>query len=269
VVLWHGMGDSCCQPESMGKVTEFIRSRLPGIYVHSIRTADDESADRKSSFFGSVNDQVDKVCRQLQAIPELRGGFNAIGFSQGGLFMRGYVQRCNQPPVHSLVTFGSPHMGVAEVPGCQGQNTLWCSLMRSIVRGQAYSYWAQHNVVQAQYLKLLGKMDEYLESSQFLADVNNEREAKNATYAEQLSKLERLVLVRFTNDTMVTPSATSWFGYYDQNGDAVLPMDKQPIYTDDWIGLRKLDQADRIVFKETEGQHVSSNSDDTFQTFFI
>jgi triacylglycerol esterase/lipase EstA (alpha/beta hydrolase family) len=29
---------------------------------------------------------------------------DAIGLSQGGLFMRDYVQRYNQPPVHNLLT---------------------------------------------------------------------------------------------------------------------------------------------------------------------
>ena len=32
--------------------------------------------------------QVDKVCEQLKGIEELSGGYNAIGFSQGGSFLR-------------------------------------------------------------------------------------------------------------------------------------------------------------------------------------
>jgi palmitoyl-protein thioesterase len=54
---------------------------------------------------------VDLVCEQLAKVPELSNGFNAIGFSQGGLFMRAYVERCNQPKVRHLITFGSPHGG--------------------------------------------------------------------------------------------------------------------------------------------------------------
>ena len=37
-------------------------------------------------------------------VPELRNGFNAIGFSQGGLFLRAYVENCNNPRVMNLVT---------------------------------------------------------------------------------------------------------------------------------------------------------------------
>jgi palmitoyl-protein thioesterase len=48
-------------------------------------------------------------------------------------------------------------------------------------------------------------MDEYLTSNIFLPDVNNEREVKNATYADNLASLERLVLYRFEKEYTVVP----------------------------------------------------------------
>lgn len=33
VVLWHGMGDTCCLPTSMGWVKKTIEERVPGVYV--------------------------------------------------------------------------------------------------------------------------------------------------------------------------------------------------------------------------------------------
>ena len=36
VVIWHGMGDSCCNPLSMGTVKSMIEDEVPGIYVHSL-----------------------------------------------------------------------------------------------------------------------------------------------------------------------------------------------------------------------------------------
>ena len=36
VVMWHGMGDSCCNPWSMGAVKRMIQDEVPGIYVHSL-----------------------------------------------------------------------------------------------------------------------------------------------------------------------------------------------------------------------------------------
>ena len=40
--------------------------------------------------------------------------------------------------------------------------------------------------------------DKYVEKSEFLAEINNEKEIKNETYAENLAKLEHFVLVKFT-----------------------------------------------------------------------
>jgi hypothetical protein len=35
-----------------------------------------------------VNAQVAEVCRKLEDMRELEGGFNMVGFSQGGQFLR-------------------------------------------------------------------------------------------------------------------------------------------------------------------------------------
>ena len=80
---------------------------------------DNESQDKRASFFGKINDQVDKVCKDLKLVKGLQNGFNGVGFSQGGLMMRAYLQRCNDPPILNLVTFGSPHAGLQFNRGCK------------------------------------------------------------------------------------------------------------------------------------------------------
>ena len=36
VVLWHGMGDSCCNPLSMGSIKSMIEKNISNIYVKSL-----------------------------------------------------------------------------------------------------------------------------------------------------------------------------------------------------------------------------------------
>lgn len=67
--------------------------------------------------------------------------------SLGGQFLRGYVERYNRPPVRNLITFGSQHMGVADLPGCKPTDFL-CKAARSAARAGVYTNWAQHNLVQ-------------------------------------------------------------------------------------------------------------------------
>lgn len=109
-------------------------------------------------------------------------------------------------------------------------------------------------------------MEKYLDSNHFLADINNERPlSRNQTYASNLASLENLVLVLFTEDTTVIPKESSWFGTYaslDELVDpvaqepAIIPLRQQPLYTEDWIGLKKLDLEDRIKFIACEGGHL-------------
>jgi len=52
-------------------------------------------------------------------------------------------------------------------------------------------------------------LEKYLELSAWLADVNNEREEKNDTYAYHLSSLEKFVMIKFTEEKTVIPPDSS------------------------------------------------------------
>jgi hypothetical protein len=43
--------------------------------------------DIENGFFLNANKQVEEVCKQLANDPELKDGYNALGFSQGGQFL--------------------------------------------------------------------------------------------------------------------------------------------------------------------------------------
>ena len=36
IVLWHGMGDNCCNPFSMGRLKTLLEEQIPGVHVHSL-----------------------------------------------------------------------------------------------------------------------------------------------------------------------------------------------------------------------------------------
>ncbi|XP_061870613.1 palmitoyl-protein thioesterase 1 isoform X3 [Colius striatus] len=80
-------GDSCCNPQSMGYIKRIVEKKIPGIYVLSLKIGNNLVQDVENSFFMNVNDQVREVCRQLAGDPRLKGGYNAMGFSQGGQFL--------------------------------------------------------------------------------------------------------------------------------------------------------------------------------------
>ncbi|XP_053123523.1 palmitoyl-protein thioesterase 1 isoform X2 [Hemicordylus capensis] len=97
LVIWHGMGDSCCNPESMGYIKKIVEEKIPGIYVLSLRIGSNLIEDMENSFFMNVNDQVELVCDKLAKDPKLRDGYNAMGFSQGGQFLLVQAQYWHDP----------------------------------------------------------------------------------------------------------------------------------------------------------------------------
>lgn len=84
--------------------------------------------DRRASFFGLANDQVAAGCDQLAQLANLTDPvlnpsrqFDAIGFSQGGQFLRAVVERCSGAGlggvnVRNLITLGSQHVRALSLP---------------------------------------------------------------------------------------------------------------------------------------------------------
>jgi len=151
-------------------------------------------------------------------------------------------------------------MGVSHFPGCK-PNDIMCSLARSAVRAGVYTSWAQHNIIQAQYFRDQDNIASYLRSNTFLTSINNElEESRNETYARHLLTLSHLVLVLFNNEKTVIPKESAWFGSYAprEPGDplTIVPMRLQPLYVEDWIGLRELDESGRLVMLTCDGEHM-------------
>jgi len=254
VVLWHGMGDSAA---GMVGIANIIKDVIPDIYVHRIMIGGNLIVDTESGFFRDTNRQVREVCQMLAEDPELQGGYNAIGFSQGGQFLRAVAQRCPEPAMRNLITIGAQHQGVFGFPNCPGEMDPFCDIVRDLLNYGAYVDFVQDFLVQAQYWHDPLHFDTYVEKSQFIAEVNNEKAEKNASYAINLANLENFVLVKNNQDSMVEPRESSHFEFYTPGqADVILPLRESPLYTEDRIGLKALDEAGRLVFMSIEGNHL-------------
>ena len=257
IVFWHGLGDSCC--DGISNLTLEMKTWYPKLFTYSIQIGDTLDQDRKSSFFGQINNQVELVCNSLKLVKELKDGFNAIGFSQGGLFLRAYVQRCNDPPVLNLLTFGSPHSGTQYLQGVANikcnQDNLNCQVMKSIIKQGVYWPIVQNKVVPAQYYKNMANLQKYLENSIFLPDINNEIGNINYNYSANINKLESIILVQFNNDHVLDPKESAHFGYYNTNG-VVVGLKDQEWFNRNRLGLKTMLDTNRLKFVELEGKHM-------------
>ncbi|KAI9332837.1 palmitoyl-protein thioesterase 1 [Obelidium mucronatum] len=133
--------------------------------------------------------------------------------------------------------------------------------MRNLFKSGAYLSWIQNRVVQAQYYRDPQNYKKYLEKNIFLPHINNEVEAsRNESYKDNLKALNKLVLIRFSEDTMVVPSESSWFGFFDEEMN-IVQMENQDLYLQDWIGLRWLNEKGRVDRLLQDGKHMQIDED--------
>jgi palmitoyl-protein thioesterase len=265
VVLMHGMGDFAKNPLGMVPIKNKI-AELAKSYVHSVEICSEgklencAAEDQSNGFFMTMDQQVDQFARVVRADPQLKNGFNAMGMSQGNTLIRGYIEMYNDPPVKKFVSLHGPMLGVAGLPRCNMNGTLsWiCKSVDSLAAMGAYTEFVQDHLAQANYLRDPKKLDEYRKGCQFLPYLNNEVDGKqNATLKSNFASLEKLVLVMAEDDTMVQPKVSEHFGFFKDGSETeLITMEDAPWYTENWFGLKDLNEAKKIDFFSTPGDHL-------------
>uniref|UniRef100_A0A8C7TM77 Palmitoyl-protein thioesterase 1 n=1 Tax=Oncorhynchus mykiss TaxID=8022 RepID=A0A8C7TM77_ONCMY len=250
------IGDSCCNPLSMGSIKKMVEETIPGIDVLSLMIGKTVIQDTENGFFMDVNEQVSMVCSQLAQDPKLKDGYNAMGFSQGGQFLRAVAQRCPSPPMKTLISVGGQQQGVYGLPKCPGESSHICDWIRKKLNSGAYTDIVQKHLVQAQYWHDPLNDDLYKKHSLFLADINQER-VVNETYKKNLQLLDKFVMVKFLQDSVVDPADTEWFGFL-KTGQAkeTETLQESVLYKEDRLGLAAMDAAGKLDFLGTEGDHL-------------
>lgn len=249
-------GDTCCNPLSLGGLINLIEKSLPDIYVKSLKIGGSFIEEVENGYFMNANLQVKEACEQIASDPQLSNGYNAIGFSQGAQFLRAVAQRCPEPRMKNLISIGGQHQGIYGLPHCAYPDHKWCNYLRIILNKGAYWGWVQNQFVQAEYWHDPTNEEKYKRLSTFIAEINNELHL-NATYRDNLKKLERLVLVKFESDTMVQPPETEWFGFYTPGQSLnISSLNTLPIYTEDKLGLKELFESGRLDFISVPGDHL-------------
>ena len=121
IVTAHGMGDSCFN-SGMKSVTAAAGKRV-GAYAVCVPTADTTVGDTIDGFLKNMDRSVDAFAERVRKDPKLKGGFNALGLSQGNNVIRGYIAKYNDPPVRTFLSICGCNAGVAacvETKQCVG-----------------------------------------------------------------------------------------------------------------------------------------------------
>jgi palmitoyl-protein thioesterase len=235
IVLLHGIESHMENLEELKFWIQEMFDRL--VYNLELGDGDDYSTDTP------VYTQVDELKNTIYKIPELMKGFDFIGLSQGGLIGRAYVQLYNHLSnyqVNTLITLVTPHGGVYD---------------KNLGFFNFYTKKMQNSLSFSNYWRNPNELIQYLTHSSFLADANNERLNKNETYKKNIMNLENFVMVYSPNDEIIKPPETGIFAIYDKKLHTV-NLKSTELYKKDWLGLKYLDENNKLFFEHTNCTHV-------------
>merc|ERR1712217_320767 len=168
-----------------------------------------------------MDKSVDGFAEKIQADLQLKGGFNAIRFSQG-------------KPLGLI-----------------------CKALAEVLGDLAYNSLVQDILIQADYyrdpVKATGQG--YLKNSQ-LAQWDNENTV-NATYKANFQSVKQYVMVKALEDSMVYPNeGEHWGSIPDGSYGNAQEMKDTKFYKEDLFGLKDVDAAGKIAYETTPGDHL-------------
>jgi palmitoyl-protein thioesterase len=259
-VTGHGMGDSCFEP-GFASVTRAIAKRT-GSYAKCIPTGGNIITDTINGYLMNMDKSVDVFAEKIQADPNLKGGFNAIGFSQGNSLIRGYIEKYNDPPVNTFISVHGTVMGVSALPGCFSQGKplgLVCKAVAEGLGDLAYNSVVQGILFQAGYYRDPARTSSqaYLKHSQIAKWNNEDSTSINATYTSNFAKVKKFAMVKALKDSMVFPNeGEHWGSEPDGSFGTPLEMKDTKFYKDNLFGLKDADAANKIFYETTPGDHL-------------
>lgn len=265
LVFLHGMGDSCFNT-GMKSITEESGEYL-GVYSTCIPTGDDKREDTLNGFFMDMDTSVDVFAEKVRADAQLAGGFNCVGLSQGNNICRGYIQKYNDPPVNTHLSIHGPVVGVAALPHCypDGNYGDLCEEISNVLADIAYTQPMQDFLFQADYFRDVNYVntEEYKKYSQ-MAEWNQEGDTTDTAIKTNFAKTNTFAMIKANEDSVVVPREGEWWGAFDTDFETILTMKETAWYKDDTFGLRTADEAGKIFFNSTQGNHLDFSDEELY-----
>ncbi|XP_026884336.2 lysosomal thioesterase PPT2 isoform X2 [Electrophorus electricus] len=253
VVVVHGLFDSSAD---FTDLNQFINQSHPGTNVSVI-----DLFDRSASLL-PLWKQVEGFKEAIYPIMQNSAdGVNLICYSQGGLICRGILSVLPDHNVHSFISLSSPQAG--QYGDTDYLKYLFPKFVKSNIYRVCYTSLGQRISI-CNYWNDPHHREMYVNSSDYLALLNNERPHPNSTvWKENFLRIKKLVLIGGPDDGVIMPWQSSHFGFYDDN-ETVVEMKYQDAFLRDLFGLKTLYARGDLEMCSVPGvQHVYWHSNET------
>ena len=259
IAIFHGITDSCAMEVTSTLVND-LKNDL-GVHVECIEIGN----GFLDTIFKNLQSQVEEACDKIKSNPNFQSKFNILGISQGSLIGRYIIEKCDiQGQVVKYMSLDGPQMGIGSIPKLTCGT--FCDFLVNITAPQFYKM--QDSIGPAAYFRFKYDQEYYLEHNTFLKMLNNENEVKDKEIYKRFSSLEKVKLIKNKADTVIVPKESSWFEFYDFEGNKIVPLKESQFYIKDFIGLRKLIEEGKVNFVEFTGEHVLYNIVEYWEEIF-
>jgi palmitoyl-protein thioesterase len=244
LVVLHGLESSSIKMEPFCKWL----SESFNLQVFNIEIGNGE----ETSVITSLNKQLDELCETIYKIDKLQDGFNFIGMSQGGLLARGYVERCNLYPVNNLITLVTPHGG---------------EFIKNI-KINMYNSFTQRYFSVANYWRDPIQLESYLKGCLYLPILNNELDTdKSLDQKDKIKSLNNFVMIWSPYDVVLSPPESGKFSFFNANLQ-VIHLEETDLYNKDLLGLKYLNENDRLHMYQTNCSHVDHRNPECYSQLY-
>jgi len=256
IAVFHGITDGC-DYKNTSSLVESLKRDL-GVHVECIEIGN----GFWDTILKSIDFQVEEACKNINANPNFQSDFAILGISQGTLIGRYIIEKCQMTGrVKQYLSLDGPQMGVGMISKLTcGSFCDWlCKLAAPLL------YKLKDKVGPAGYFRYRYDQQYYMEHNTFLKMLNNENDEKDPEIYNRFSSLEKVRFIKSAQDTVIIPKDSSWFSFYDFDGNDIVPLEQSKIYQEDWIGLKKLNEEGKISFYEFKEEHVLYTLDEYFE----
>ncbi|XP_015793430.1 palmitoyl-protein thioesterase 1 [Tetranychus urticae] len=269
VVVWHGAGKSTTPAENTVRSFEKYGAKVKSIQIGT------EEHELDIALHMRMDKQVMNVCRQLTNDPELKNGFALIGHSLGGTAARGLVQMCPELNITDVISMCGPQQGIFGIPNCQIIEDIFtgiCDKLDAVQEAAASIapgldtpsiFTPIMNVIgnNATLPGLWVDPNACAPSNNFVNLINN-RLPSIKFPKENLLKVQRFIAVWCSGDTIMKPKESPMFGWFKEGSETeVIPYNETDLYTEDYIGLKELDEQGRFFTVECPYEHMQYSNE--------
>lgn len=252
VAILHGFMQSCSH-EDLINMQAFIAHKT-GQYAKCIETGGG-AIDLSRSF----EDQAKEACKIISSDSNYQNDFALVSISQGGVLARYVIEKCEMKgTVKRFVSIGGPLAGTHQLPHCL--RGVACHILNSFADWFCYKGYTQKTFGPSGYFRVSNHLQRYYNSKSVLLNVNNLKEFDQKA-KDRFLKLEKLVLIQFKRDTMITPRESAFFQELDEKHN-LIDMENTEIYKKDSFGLKTLNEQGKITKFLVDEKHCYYSFED-------